>query len=416
MEVVRTPPSTVKGLKVLLPVRAYRSINIPGTDARLGTCFVRVTELPSTLEQYMSINPRVPSRNKAGILAGPVAKGIMQTLTEAPEQMVLKNLGIYLLVDRAYYNHSECQLQLSFTDKGRHGIVNGGHTYAAIMQAIEQAEPAELEALNNAFVRLNVYEGIEADMVPEIAEGQNRSKQVDDPSLANLQGHFDIIRKALKGMPGASTIAYHQGDQGDMYVSELLVMLELLNPLRFTDKKHPHSLYNRQALGLKYFHEDMEQQPKLLKQLIELLPDILRLADRIRLETPAAANRNHLKFGRIKVGQERAGSQRSQAIMLPFIGAKTGYRVPQGWVWPMLAAFRANLHLDGHKLKWYVPLEKLIPDIIDDLVSVCIAEHKDSGGRPELVGKREAAYSACFTRVELYLAKRGLLGAGSEGS
>lgn len=362
----------------------------------------------------MSINPRVPSRNKAGILAGPVAKGILETLQESPEQMVLKNLGIYLLVDRAFYNHTESQLQLSFTDKGLHGIVNGGHTYAAIMQAIEQAEPSQLERLNEAFVRLNVYEGIEADMVAEMAEGQNRSKQVDDPSLANLQGEFDLIRKALKGLPGASTIAYHQGDTGDLYVSELLVMLELLNPLRYSDKKHPNALYNRRALGLRFFQDDMQAEPKLTKALIELLPSILKLADRIRLETPAAANRAKLKFGRVKVSShERAGSQRPQALVLPFIGATTGYRVPQGWVWPMLAAFRANLAWDGHKLSFIEPLEKLIPSVINDLVAVCVAEHKDSGGRPELVGKREAAYSRCYAVIELYLAKRGLLGVGS---
>jgi hypothetical protein len=38
-----------------------------------------------------------------------------------------------------------------------------------------------------------------------------------------------------------------------------------------------------------------------------------------------------------------------------------------------------------------------------------VAEHKDSGGRPELVGKKEAAYAACYTKAELYLARRGLL-------
>lgn len=402
-------------LKVLLPTKNYRSMPIPGTDARLGTCFIRVIDLPASLERYMSINPRVPSRTAKGILTGPVAKGILSTLREQPAEMVLKNLGIYLLVDKAFYNHEEQQLQLSFSDPGRHGIVNGGHTYAAIMEAVESATPEDMVVLEKAYVRLNIYEGIEADLVPEIAEGQNRSKQVDDPSLANLQGDFDVIRKVLHGKPGAESVAYHQGDRGDIYISELLVILEMFNPLRFNHSKHPNALYNRQGLGLKYFAEDMENQPKMLKSLIKLLPDFLWLADSIRLETPAASNRQRLKFGRIKlkasggsVDAKRAGSP-GQGVYLPFLGLKTAYRVPNGWVYPMLASFRANLQIEDGGLGWKIPLPQLLKSTIDDLVAVCIAEHRDNHARPDLIGKRESAYSACYTRMELYLAKRGLV-------
>ena len=71
----------------------------------------------------------------------------------------------------------------------------------------------------------------------------------------------------------------------------------------------------------------------------------------------------------------------------------------------MLAAFRANLSKDG----WIAPLEKILPDVIDDLVSVCIREHKDNNMRPEFIGKRESAYSQTYMRIQLYLAKKGLL-------
>lgn len=400
-------------LRLQLPVDAFRSLPIPGVaNARLGTCFVRVVDLPSTLDRFMEINPRVPSRSKAGVLSGPVAKGILETLREQPEEMVLKNQGIYLLVQSFEFavltadDREPKAVILHLTNIGKHGIINGGHTYAAIREAVETASPEELEELKRAYVRLNIFQGVDEDWVPEIAEGLNRSKQVDDPSLVNLQGDFDAIRKVMKGKPGESAISYHQGDAGDVYISEVLVYLEMFNRLRFNDKKHPNSLYNRQGLGLRYFSEDMQENPKHVQMLIHRLPEIVKLADQIRLLVPTAATRNHLQFGRIKVGSERAGSARPSNIPLPFIDKTTAYRVPNGWVYPMLAAFRANMYDDGN---WRMPIDDILPAVIDDLARVCVVEHRDNNMRPELIGKRESAYSACYLRVQLFLAKMGKL-------
>ena len=54
-----------------MPVTGYRSLQIPGVDgARMGMCFLRVTDLP-ILDDFMAVNPRVPPRSKKGVLAGP---------------------------------------------------------------------------------------------------------------------------------------------------------------------------------------------------------------------------------------------------------------------------------------------------------------------------------------------------------
>ena len=52
--------------------------------------------------------------------------------------------------------------------------------------------------------------GIPHDMVAEIAEGLNRSKQVQDPSLENLRGHFEEIKQVMAGHIGHdATFAQH---------------------------------------------------------------------------------------------------------------------------------------------------------------------------------------------------------------
>ena len=401
---------SMQNISVELPTTNYSSLPVPGVEeAKYGVCYVKVTDLPSTLDAYMAVNPRVPSRNKAGILSGPVVRGILETLREKPDQMVLKNQGIYLLVQSADYSRGK--LHITFNDKGKHGIINGGHTYAAIREAVESATPEELQELQQAFVRLHLFQNIDADFVPEIAEGLNRSKQVDDPSLANLQGEFDILRKALRGTHAEQNIAYQQGDNAPVYVTELLVYLELFNGHRFSDKKHPNALYNRAALGLKYFSEDMDSDRKYMQQLVHKLPEILVLSDKIRANIPKAAAHNRFQFGRAKLSaaDERAGAAANKGIRLNFSGDTVNYRVPNGWVYPILAAFRANLSEVSGQLRWKVDVEQVLAATLDDLVSVCVAEHRDNNLRPEHIGKRESAYAQCYTKMQLYLAKRGLL-------
>lgn len=413
---VGRPPKTGYPVKLTIPTEEYRSLPIPGVEgnAKLGECFVRVTDIPGALDNYMEVNPRVPNRTSSGILSGPVAKGILSTLRDNPEEMALKNQGIYLLVEEASFrkaNGGIGAVEITLSNIGKHGIVNGGHTYAAIREAVDNAEAEELEDLKNAYVRLHIYQGVNEDYVAQIAEGLNRSKQVDDPSLINLQGHFDVIRKVLKGKPFENAVAYHQGDSGDIYISELLVYLSFFNTERFGDKKQPHQLYRKQAQALKYFEQDINDTASPMKSLINMLPDILKLSDLIRKLTPEAAKHNNFEFGRIKVGSERAGNPKHKGTTLPFIGESVDYRVPNGWVYPMLAAFRANISWNKElkSVVWKQPLDKILPEVIDDLVAVCVTEHRDNNMRPELIGNRESAYSQCYDKVQLYLAKKGLL-------
>ena len=138
--------------------------------------------------------------------------------------------------------------------------MNGGHTYAAIREANENVDGTE--SLGQAFVRLHILQGIKTEKVSEIAEGLNRSKQVDDPSLANLRGLFDDIMRVMKDHPGANEIAYKQGDNGEIYISEVLAYLQFFNGERFTEDRHPHQLYRKPSDGLKFFEQDSKRKDK----------------------------------------------------------------------------------------------------------------------------------------------------------
>src|SRR3954470_5101370 len=152
-----------------VPTQEYRSLPIPTLpSAKIGDCFVPVTALPDELEQFMKVNPRVPSRTLKGALAGPVIKGIRETLLDDPEDMAIKNQGIYLLVEDAQFEKlpgGAGRLRLMFTDPARHGIVNGGHTYLCIRDTIEDADDDTLGELERAYVRLHILQGIDPERV-----------------------------------------------------------------------------------------------------------------------------------------------------------------------------------------------------------------------------------------------------------
>ncbi|HEV7508671.1 MAG TPA: AIPR family protein [Thermoanaerobaculia bacterium] len=403
-------------LRFTLPTPEYRSQPIPGlSECKVGDCFVRVVDLPQQLDGFLNVNPRVPNRNKAGVLSGPVIRGIKQTLTEEPENMAIKNQGIYILAESAEFKKlqgGQGQLTIVLSDPERHGIVNGGHTYAAIRDVIEN-EVAE--SIEHAYVRLHILQGIEPDKVAEIAEGLNRSKQVDDPSLDNLRKVFQGIRDSMHNKPGEEAIAYHQGDEGEMYITEVLVYLQLFNCERYKDDKHPYSLYRKPKQAEDYFKQELEAEkrgdPAATKLLVPAAPDILALGDRIRQATPIACKRIGFEFGRMKTGSKRTGDKKNRNTPLPFIGSTMQHTVPRGWVMPMLAAFRANVYWDLAKAQfgWLLPLDEVFDGVIDDLVRVCVTEHRDNNMRPEWVGNRESSYRQCYDKILLFLARRGKL-------
>lgn len=399
-----------------IPSEEFRSLPIPGYDsAKIGTCFAKVTDLPPGLGDFMKVNPRVPKRTAKGILSGPVPKAIIETLREAPAEMALKNVGIYILAEHVEHSREKGGagvVEFTLEDPKRHGIVNGGHTFAAIRDAIETADEEELKALQQGYVRLHLLQGVPIEMVPEIAEGLNRSKQVQDPSLENLRGHFGEIKSAMAGQVGQDAIAYFEGDEGDVYIAEILALIEMFNFERYPNDAHPYGLYAHQARAVREFGEDFELNPSPVRLVIARLPEILQLSDRIRRDAPhLAKDRANFQIGRLKLRDGKKNRAGSIETYLHFLGETSRYRLPNGWLYPMLAAFRANVKWDLKKsqFNWRVPNDEVLSKCLPDLVTVCVNEHRNNNQKPEWVGKRDSAYRQCHLHVELYLAKQGKL-------
>jgi hypothetical protein len=334
-----------------------------------------------------------------------------RTLQEEPENFVMKNQGMYLLAEGVRFEKvsgGQGIVSVSLADKALHGLVNGGHTFLSIREVAESEDcPEDWDA----YVRVHVIEidSRDSDAIPEIAEGLNRSMQVDDPSLENLKGTFDSIRESLDRKSGNDQIAYKQGDSGEIDVQQVLTFIAMLDLKRFPDRKnHPNVLFGHPKAALKAFKEDLEGD-KVFDRIIPHLHEILVLTDNIQKKIAPS-------FGRYKAKNtkrnNRSGSKANKKRPAYFAGGKIEGEVALGWLYPVLAAFRANIShkaWEEGRFEWLMDPTELLEATHEEMVRIVQQEHKDNNSKPAEVGRKEAAYRGCYGVVVLELAQRGLL-------
>ncbi|WP_434381571.1 AIPR family protein [Melittangium boletus] len=403
-------------------VNEYRSLPLPlknvppGKKPRIGTFFAKILELSPELRNTMGVNPRTPVFDKFGKVKGPVARDMRETLKDDASLFALKNQGIWILCDKVKFEKKEGEdgvVRVTLTDLKAHGVVNGGHTLHVLLEAVESMDPEKLE---DAYVRLHLLEDVDPELVTELAEGLNTSMQVDDRSLKNLAGAFDGIEKVMKGKSGANEIVYHQGDDGEINVLSVLSYMALFDIERYPGwKKHPNGVFGQSKHLLEEFAgEDADKNlQKSFKVILPKLPEILVLADRIQ---QLAWERCAQRLGRRKLSSsktaQRAGAKKFKNTPAHFAGGSIGGDFAQGWLFPILAAFRANVSPEDWakgKMTWLVPVEDLLNVLIEDLVNTALEENDKNNKKPAEVGRRDSAYKLCYTAVMMELLRRGKL-------
>jgi AIPR protein len=407
-------------LEIRLPTDQYRSMPIPGHSyngkpSKIASCFVKASDIPSDFEEWMEVNPRMPARKRDRVeLSGRVARRIVRTLNDNPELFAVKNQGIYLLVEHAEHvreTGGEGFLELKLSDKKRHGIANGGHTFHAVRQANEDDDR---DPPTEAFVRFHIMENVDPELITEIAEGLNRSLQVDDASLHNLEGKFDDIKSALDGKQGADQIAYKMGDTGSVDVQDVLALMAALNLDTYPDEnKHPNVIFGQPAKVLNIFAEDMDENETNsgFAKMLPKLHEILVLHDRVMEECA----RYTKEKPRLALLNRRKGKENQKKNPKPAFFAKDRMidrRIFIGLVYPIFASFRANVSpsaWENGKFEWIVPPCELLTETIDQLCEVIRQAYDDNQSLPASVGKKQAAYLACYQVVLLRLARKGKL-------
>lgn len=385
---------------IKFPVHSFRKQPTPydAGGKQKYYAVVNVKDVPAELNDWRELNVRDPKEEIK------VPKEIRESLQNDPASFYFKNRGLLILADRVVFDNKTNEVQLFFADKAMNGLADGGHTYRVIRNHVDDLSTEERAELG-AFVSLEFLEGFKSreEVVP-IIEARNNSTPVQEQSIQELLGSFDKIKDVLKGKSYADRIFYKQyeepvaGVAKDVDVKEVLSYLVCFDTEAFDDKSHPIKAYSSRAAVIAHFKKRKNE----LEKYIALLPEILELRDTIYLRLPMVYNSHGGKFAKLK-GVDKI--QRGPNEELVFIGKESEYRIPSGFIYPVLASFRNLVKVDGGKCSWKADPFKLFTDLEDEIVNM-VGEQALKLQNPNELGKDTATWRLCYGLLENTILKR----------
>lgn len=308
--------------------------------------------------------PYGPNARNADLDAKP-ARAMLETLKSEPQQFIYYNNGIMLVVGSLQARRVEggdFEVKITYMEPNEetedflgHGVLNGGHTYKALMYALyAKHKRGEIYPdIHQAHVQVTVAVGVDEESVASISRARNLSKAVPDYALKNLEGDWQAIEEHLPQSYRKNVIFKpnefeDNPDIAPKYtVVDLVQRLALLNNKLFDFRKdsHPVAAYTgKGSLVSKWNNKNYEH-------ILPLLPDLLWLEEKV-METHEALNGHNSNGKKIVISKVSGCSNQPSTLIT---GRTFNLTVAPPFVMPVLAAFRLLIK-DG---QWISSLEEL---------------------------------------------------------
>lgn len=351
---------------------------------------VNMSDLPKNIP--LDVNPRVPK------MGTNVAKRLLKAVTEPETDFYINNRGIVISAKSLSFNSADSEVTIDLgnqeddNDKFNYGILDGGHTYTAIMQNRDKI-PKDIEKYVRVEVITNVIN------ITRLSDARNTSVQVSDIALFNLEDSFEDVRKAIKNEPYADHIAYKDNENKPINVSELLRLMYALDIEKYPDDNMaPIQSYSGKAQVFKRY-KDAYDTP-FYKALTKQLPVLVKLYDLIETELPVKYNEYKKKLG---VAIPRFGSVKGvenveKGSKSNFLQTRVAYSISSGYIYPIFGAFRSLLKYDDEtkSVSWlFDPLE-----IWEEVGSTITQNTFESSNNPQLAGKDKQLWLSNYRIVE----------------
>lgn len=308
-----------------------------------------------------------------------------------PGTFHLKNKGIVIIADSVrQLSDDKYVVKLR---KGQ-GILDGGHTYHLIMENAADVP-------DDQYVTVEVRTGIPDKWIAEISGGLNTSVQVQDMSLDNLKGDFKWLKSVLRGQRYYKKIAWRENDPGEYDARDIVSMLFAFNITLFPNDRdeHPVAAYEKKSQALKAFEED----PESFKELKPIVKDILRLRDTIAEEARSLWNSETRGNAGALAFMEKKGKGEWSFM---FTGKSSEYRLYDGALYPILAAFRWYVCRDSNgKVEWrggYDAVVEAWRATATELLRSTLNQSNEVGRNPNAVGKSRNHWANLHARIVKY--------------
>lgn len=343
----------------------------------------------------MATNPRDQKLNSN------VASDIEASLTSNDGYFHLKNRGIVVSAAKVHFNNKANTVELYFDEDSSHGNIDGGHTYKIVQQHIGDHL--------DQFVQFEVMTGVE-DIIEQLAEARNNSVQVDEKSMAELRKQFEPIKEGIEGMPFYHRIAFKQNQVSTDSLSgknlkmidarEVVAILSMFNTKAYSSGNQPIQAYSSKKKMLENYLNDSE----FFRSFTNVAPDIFDLYETIETEFAEAYNSAGGRYGRKKYSGYKEKDGKVQIIGKSKFGMENlYYKVPDGLIYPVVAAFRALLEYNNGTMKyswakdpfdvWEKSKENLVYKVMNFANSI--------GDNPNAVGKDANIWDLAYMTILL---------------
>lgn len=378
-------------------VQSFRRIPNPYSRSENGEknaeMYVAICDVKDIPDSFpMETNPREQK------MTTNVAKQIKDSLLNVSEpDFYLLNRGLLLSAKEVSYNNYSNEMNVSFEDYEVHGNVDGGHTYKAILLNRDQLDYGQ------QYVKIEILTGVEG-IFQSLAAARNKSVPVQDKSIAELEDRFDIIKNALANESYISRIFFKENDTaGDIDVSDLLALLNMFNIARYNGTaSFPTNSYSSKKKCIDLYIADHkeygESKENPYVKMAGIMPDIFRLYDHI--ET------NMNRYYREKNPNGRYGSTKGVQVPKPnqefyskFLGNSLDAVSPNGFLYPILGAFRALVEEQNGNYVWKKDPIVIADRIGGELVESTVSMSRSLGNNPQSVGKEANIWKTLYMTV-----------------
>lgn len=340
----------------------------------------------------LDVNPREPK------MTTNVARSLLSAVVEPETDFYINNRGIVIAAKALTFNSADSEVTIDIgnqddeNDKFLYGILDGGHTYTAIMKKRDEI-PDDLRK----FVRVEVITNVQN--ITRLSDARNTSVQVSDMALFNLDDNFDDIKTAIADEVYADLIAYKDNENKPIHVSELLRLMYAFDIDKYPDDNAaPVQSYSGKAQVFKRYKQAFETP--FYKSLTKHLPKLVELYDIIERELPE----KYREYKKIQgVATPRFGSVRGiesleNIAKTEFLATPTKYSVSSGYIYPIFGAFRSLLRFDetAAAVSWlFDPI-----DIWNEVGTSIVQNTFETYTNPQLAGKDKQLWLSNYRIVE----------------
>lgn len=364
--------------------RRFPDPNFTDRGVERHILFVPASRVPTGLP--FDPNAREPNINRRVYRT---IESSLLNLEGEPGTFHLKHRGI-TLVASSIKKKSDEEYTITFDDG--HGILDGGHTYALLTKDRDEDIPPD------QFVKFEVLTNVPEEWIVDLAAGLNTSVQVQPMSLDSLAGRFNWIKEAIADKPYAGQIAWREGERGDFDARDIVSLLTCFNVGLYpnTGDDQPIVAYEKKSQALRAYEEDQ----KSFEKLGPILTDILTLHDTIRRDSRKYWNEAGGNFG----GLAFVESKKRGNFSFPFTEMTSKYRLMNGALYPMLAAFRWMVEEKGNKYRWRGGFTAVIERWEESaalLVRATAEASRELGRNPNAIGKSRNHWANLHARVAM---------------